>query len=462
MPHFYISAANKSSGKTTLSIGLCAALTNNGHIVQPFKKGPDYIDPIWLSQASGRPCHNLDFNTQNRNEILHTFNHYSQGADICLIEGNKGLYDGMDLYGSDSNAAMAKLLEAPVVLVLDTRGTIRGVAPLLLGYQAFDSELNIAGVILNQVGGSRHEAKLQAALREYTNIPVLGAVHRNPVMNIDERHLGLMPGNEDQHSSTKVAELGRLVGEQVDLQAILNVASTAPKLQPQQPPLQIHSGAPVRIAVARDASFGFYYPGDLEVMQQAGAELVELDTLHDTQLPEIDGLFIGGGFPETQMQQLEANTGLRAAIHAAIEAGLPTYAECGGLMYLSQAIIWQGERREMVGIIPADAQMCERPQGRGYIHLRPTDQHPWPHAQNKSISAHEFHYSRLEGLPSGFEYAYSVERGTGIDGKNDGLRYKNLLACYAHMRNTEAHTWALNFVEFVRQCKRDAVHSATL
>lgn len=462
MAHFYISAAHKSSGKTTMSIGLCAALTNKGYQVQSFKKGPDYIDPIWLSQATGRPCHNLDFNTQNTDEILYTYSHYSQGADVSLIEGNKGLFDGMDLHGSDSNAAMAKQLSAPVVMVLDTRGTIRGVAPLLLGYQAFDQELNIAGVILNQVGSSRHEGKLRAVIEEYTDITVLGAVHRNTAMNIDERHLGLMPGNEDIDAHNKIAELARQIDEQVDLEALMSVANSAPEIiTPHQPP-QIKSGTPVRIAIARDAAFGFYYPGDLEAMSQAGAELVELDTLHDQSLPEVDGLFIGGGFPETQMTALEANEGLRNSIKDAIDAGLPAYAECGGLMYLSRAISWQGERHEMVGIIPADAVMYDRPQGRGYIRVKPGKNYPWPLAETHTISAHEFHYSRLEGLEGEFDYAYKVERGMGIDGEHDGLRYKNLMACYAHMRNTESHSWAVNFVEFVRHCKRHDSDATTM
>lgn len=445
-----------------MSIGLCAALTNKGYQVQPFKKGPDYIDPIWLGQATGRPCHNLDFNTQTHDEILYTYSHYSQGADVCLIEGNKGLFDGMDLHGSDSNAAMAKQLQAPVVMVLDTRGTIRGVAPLLLGYQAFDPELNIAGVILNQVGGSRHEGKLRAVIEEYTDIPLLGAVHRNPAMNIDERHLGLMPGNEDKQAHTKIAELSRLIDEQVDLEALMSVASSAPEIVTRHQPPVIQTGEPVRIAIARDAAFGFYYPGDLEAMQQAGAELVELDTLHDAALPEVDGLFIGGGFPETQMAELEANLGLRTSIHEAIEAGLPAYAECGGLMYLSRAIVWQGKRHEMVGLIAADAVMYDRPQGRGYIRLNPGEDYPWLLAESRTVSAHEFHYSRLEGLEGEYSYAYKVERGTGIDGQHDGLRYKNLMACYAHIRNTEAHTWAVNFVEFVRHCKRHASAATTI
>jgi len=455
MAHFYISAAHKSSGKTTVSIGLAAALTARGLKVQTFKKGPDYIDPLWLSQATGRPCHNLDFNTQDHQEIIDTAVHYGAAADVSLIEGNKGLYDGMDLHGSDSNAAMAKLLQAPVILVLDTRGTIRGVAPLLLGYQAFDREINIAGVIFNQVGGARHESKLRAVIREYTDIEVLGAVHRNPAMNIDERHLGLMPSNEDRSAQETINAIGQLVGEQVDLDRLMAIAAEAPTLASrEQAPRSASIEPKLTIGIARDPAFGFYYPGDLEALEQAGAKLVDIDTLHDQVLPEIDGLFIGGGFPETQMLALEKNRALREQIREAIEAGLPTYAECGGLMYLCRSIAWNGEQHEMVGIIPADAVMTPKPQGRGYIQVMPSEHFPWPGQVQEAISAHEFHYSHLENLQGEFDYAYEVLRGTGIDGKHDGLVYKNLLACYAHMRHTRQHPWATRFIEFIRQTRQ--------
>ena len=191
MSRLLISAAHKSSGKTTVSLGLCAALAERGLAVQPFKKGPDYIDPMWLGKAAGRPCYNLDFYCMSHAEILTTVGHYSASANIALIEGNKGLYDGLDLDGSNSNAALARLTRTPVILVLDARGMTRGIAPLILGYQAFDPEVHIAGVILNQLGGSRHEAKLRAVIEHYTDIPVIGGVHRDKSMEIAERHLGL-------------------------------------------------------------------------------------------------------------------------------------------------------------------------------------------------------------------------------------------------------------------------------
>ena len=456
MPHFYISAAHKSSGKTTVSIGLCAALAARGVKVQPFKKGPDYIDPMWLGRAAGRPCHNLDFYTQGEEEIQQAFAGHLAGCDVALIEGNKGLYDGLALDGSNSNAAMAKLLDAPVVLVVDSRGMTRGVAPLLLGYQAFDPDIRIAGVILNQVGGARHESKLRAVIEEYTDIPVIGAVQRNTELAIDERHLGLVPSRESPAADAFIAAIGRQVGEQVDLDALLGIAADAPSSAVPARPDRVADSDKVRIGVPLDAAFNFYYPGDLEALEAAGAELRYFDALHDAHLPEVDGLFIGGGFPETQMEALERNASLRNEIRAAIEADLPVYAECGGLMYLTRAIEWDGRRHEMVGALPADSRMHQRPQGRGYIRLRERDGGLWPLTRagetTAEIHAHEFHHSSLENLGE-LSYAFDVLRGHGIDGEHDGILHRNTLACYAHLRDVAGNRWTRRFVDFVRAVK---------
>ncbi len=451
MAHLLLSASHKSSGKTTLSIGLCAALTARGVLVSPFKKGPDYIDPLWLGAAAGRPCHNLDFHTQSDDEIRALFARQTAGADLALIEGNLGLYDGMDLEGSNSNAALAHLLQAPVVLVIDAQGMTRSVAALLLGFQSFDPELQIAGVILNKVHGERHEGKLRAAIEHYTDIPLLGAVQRDPELAISERHLGLVPSNEQQEAAAKIGLIAGRIAEQVDLEAVLAAARNAPALA--LPPDAPSAGAPeLRIAVARDAAFGFYYEDDLEALRRAGAEPVFFDTLHDAALPEADGLFIGGGFPETHMPQLAANSALRTALRTAIEAGLPVYAECGGLMYLTRSIRWKGERFEMVGALPADTVMHERPVGRGYVRLRETADHPWPGARDsEAFSAHEFHHSSLENVDPSLGYAYQVLRGTGIDGQRDGIVHRNVLAGYAHQRDTDANHWCSRFVDFVRR-----------
>ncbi|HEX9183320.1 MAG TPA: cobyrinate a,c-diamide synthase [Burkholderiales bacterium] len=449
MHRFLVSAAHKSSGKTTLSVGLAAALRRRGLSVQAFKKGPDYIDPLWLGLASGRACRNLDFYVASREEALAAFARHGAAADVCLIEGNKGLYDGLDLDGSNSNAALAKLVGAPVVLVIDARGMTRGIAPLILGYQAFDPEVRFAGVILNRLGGARHESKLRAVIEHYTGVAVLGAVHEDPEVGILERHLGLVPANEAEGGRARVEKIREAVERQVDIEALLEATRSAapPATAAARPaPCAKH----VRIGIARDRAFGFYYAGDLEALEDAGAELVPFDTLRDARLPVVDGLFIGGGFPECFAAGLEANAALRGEIRKRAAAGMPIYAECGGLMYLARSIAWRGERRAMVGAIGADVVMSERPTGRGYVKLEAQAGHPWGLAAGGEIRAHEFHYSRLEGLAPGTRFAYRVRRGHGIDGEHDGIVEGNMLASYTHLRAVGDCDWPRRFADFVR------------
>lgn len=455
MPRLLVSAAHKSSGKTIISLGLCAALRQQGTLVQPFKKGPDFIDPMWLGQAAGRPCHNLDFHTQTPTAIRQDLAAWSHAADMALIEGTKGLFDDVDPAGQTSNAALARLTATPVVLVIDCEGMTRGIAPLLLGYRGFEPDTRIAGVILNKVGGQRHEGKLRRAVENYTDFPVFGAVQREPTLLLTERHLGLIPSNEDADANTRIAAIAAQVGAQVDLAGLQAAAAQAPALpMPVTPPL---SHPPdLRIGILRDAAFGFYYPGDLQALEQAGARLVMINALRDTRLPAVDGLLIGGGFPETHMEALAANQGLKQAIYEAIEAGLPVYAECGGLMYLSRSIRWGERQAPMVGAIAADTVMDERPKGRGYVRLQETGASPWPAltADQAPFAAHEFHYSHLENITGEPQYAYRVLRGTGIEAGMDGLIYKNTLACYAHLRHVAATPWASRFVSFVRRFRR--------
>jgi len=457
MGHVYISAAHKSSGKTMITTGLARAFAERDIRVQPFKKGPDYIDPKWLSEAAKQPCFNLDFNTQSEEEIKALFARHDQEAELSLIEGNKGLHDGIDLDGSNSNAALAKLLKAPVILVINSLGTTRGIAPLLLGYQAFDKEVDIAGVILNMVQGPRHESKLVKAIEHYTDIPVLGAVHRNGNLNVDERHIGLIPHNEHPAAQARIETVTEQVVDQVDIDRILAVAKAAPAPAPEPVARATAStGRPdVRIAVAKDAAFGFYYEDDLQALQNAGARIVRFNALNDVYLPTCDALFLGGGFPETQMAKLEANKTLRTRLKAAIEAGLPVYAECGGLMYLSRSITWHEDTHQMVGVIQADTKMHPKPQGRGYTQLKPTNNHPWPDIKEDLIAAHEFHYSSLENVDPNLTYAYDVQRGQGIDGQRDGIVVHNVVANFNHLRDTDRCAWANAFTAYVRQLKAE-------
>lgn len=452
MAHLLLSAAHKSSGKTVLSIGISAAMRANGLSVQTFKKGPDYIDPMWLAKATQRNCYNLDFWTQSENEILATLSHHSQNTDISIIEGNKGLHDGLAADGSNSNAALAKLTHAPVVLILDTRGTIRGVAPLLLGYQQFDPQVNIAGVILNFVGGGRHAAKLRSVIERYTDIPIMGVVQKNKQLELVERYLGLMPSNEDQYAEQKICSIANIIAEQVDLNAIINIANSAEAFIDKKLDIPKRS-YDLRVAYAKDEAFGFYYADDLDLFKRSGVHLIPFDTLKDKNLPDADALFIGGGFPEKRLDELSANSSIKQAIHNAIENGMPSYAECGGLMYLCNSIKFANTQAQMVGIIDADCEMFDKPIGRGYTLLAKSEQHLWGDINNNEIPGHEFHYSKLTQIPDHISYAYQVNRGFGVNGTSDGIMYKNLLASYAHQRNTQQNQWIFEFLDFVKTCK---------
>jgi len=455
MNRVLISAAHKSSGKTTVSIGLCAALTKRGISVQPYKKGPDYIDPMWLTQASGRPCRNLDLYMTDQDEVVTSF--VRNSSEFNLVEGNKGLYDGLALDGSNSNAALAKVLDLPVVLVIDARGMTRGIAPLILGYQAFDKDIKIAGVILNNLGGNRHESKLREVISHYTNVPVIGAIQHDERLMIVERHLGLMPSNESKESSARIAALGAAIEDQVDLDKLISLSQKQPLKLPARASVSIiPSATKVRIGIAKDRAFGFYYADDMDALVAAGAEIVPFDTTLDAKLPAVDALFIGGGFPEIFTAELEANVTMRTDIRQAIENGMPVYAECGGLMYLSRQITYKGNTRAMVGAIPGDVVMHDKPIGRGYVHLAEEQQHPWPRSteNDKMIRAHEFHYSSLENLPFDSKFAYRVTRGHGIDGKHDGYLKNNLFASYSHLRSVGNCFWATRFVAYIRQIKQ--------
>jgi len=453
MARLYLSGTHKSSGKTVVSIGLCAAFRARGLAVQPFKKGPDYIDPMWLSAAAGHACYNLDFNTMNDQEIDATFAR-SEGADIAIIEGTKGLHDGVALDGSDSNAALARRLATPVLLIIDCHGMTRGVAALLQGMQSFDSSVHIVGVVLNLTAGARHAAKLNAAVEEYTDVPVMGTVPRKPVLEIHERHLGLTPVNETEQVDQRINSIREIVEDTVEVDAVYAAAGRVEPIPCIPGVIQSQSHpSRVKLGVLHDRAFGFYYPDDLEYLTRAGAELLFIDALSQERLPDVDGLFNGGGFPETQLEGLHGNSSLRAEIKRVVDAGLPVYAECGGLMYLARSLSWRGDVAAMVGALPMDCVMLDRPQGRGYVKLQPTGRSPWSMLPGSAVSlnAHEFHYSVVENIGSDVQFAYRVLRGHGIDGTRDGVVYGNALASYSHLRHTAQSPWTTGFIQFVEK-----------
>jgi len=451
-PRLMISAAHKSSGKTVISTGLAAAFRDAGTDIGTFKKGPDYIDPMWLKAASAAPCYNLDFNAMRHTEIVPFFQSRAAGRELSLVEANKGLFDGVAADGSDSNAALARMLGLPVVLVIDTAGVTRGVAPLLQGYCDFDPKVDIAGVILNKVAGARHESKLRQAVETHTDLPVIGAVAKQDGLEIGERHLGLTTPAECDGQSAMIARFAKAVRDGVDLKHLHSIADTAADLpDTQSPPIPGAVGQGLRIGVARDTAFGFYYPDDLEAFEAAGAELIFIDMIADATLPETDGIFIGGGFPEMRLAQLSANSAMREQLRAALKGGLPCYAECGGLMYLCRSLRFGGQAHEMVGIIPGDAVMHPRPKGRGYVAFQDLPDHPWGAGAGPQ-KAHEFHYASVENLPDDTKFGRQMTRGTGISGDRDAVISGNIVAGFCHLRNTGSNPWVPRFLKFAKEC----------
>ncbi len=450
---FLLTATNKSSGKTIVSIGLASWLKQNDISVQCFKKGPDYIDSMWLTHASSRQCINLDFNTQTKDEIDECYLRYSDDADVVIVEGNKGLYDGIDVDGSDCNAALAEQLDLPVVLVVDCQGITRGIAPLLLGYTQFSEKLDFAGVILNKVASERHESKLIKAIQTYSDLRILGVLQRNADYEIEERHIGLIPSNEHHTATDWIQRAGRLIGDNIDCDRLIELTRSTqlPRSSQAIAARESHAGTRnIRLAVARDSVFGFYYADDIDRLKRTGVDISYFDCLRDRSLPAAEALFIGGGFPETHLKALEENRSLREEIRLFAENGGVIYAECGGLMYLCREISWQGQHAKMCGVFDADIILRPQAVGRGYVNVEPLATHPWPLKTQHGINGHEFHYSEIGRMDFEPEYAYKVKRGRGVDGEYDGLVYKNVLATYMHQRHTSSNPWVDAFVNFIR------------
>ncbi len=451
-PRLVVAAPHGRSGKTTVTLGLVAALAQRGLVVQPFKKGPDYIDPSWLTGAASRPCRNLDLFMMGDEAALATFRHGAAGAEVSVIEGAMGLYDGVDLEGTGSTAQLARLLKAPILLVVDATRMTRSVAALVSGYQHFEPGVNLAGVVLNNVSRSRHEKMLVAAIERYCGIPVLGCLPKTELLAIPDRHLGLIPRAEDDRLVPAIENARRMAAEQLDLDRILEIGRTAPPLPEGYGAAHRGEGRSARIAVLLDRVFTFYYPENLEALEQAGATLKYVDSLADPALPDVDGLYVGGGFPEVFMEQLEANGSLRKDIRRRIEEGMPVYAECAGLIYLSQRIRWEGRSCEMVGALPCEIEMTQKPQGHGYSVAGVVGDNPF-FPPGTVLRGHEFHNSRVSSLDRRkVAFAYRLHKGAGIDAEhNDGLRVGNVLAAYTHLHAMAAPGWAESFVAAAEQ-----------
>jgi cobyrinic acid a,c-diamide synthase len=451
-PRLVIAGLSGESGKTLVSLGLLLAAAESGMPVRAFKKGPDYIDAAWLAWASGHPARNLDSYLMGFEEVRRSFVRHGKGA-LNLIEGNRGLYDGVDAAGTHSTAALAKALRAPVVLVVSVTKATRTVAALVLGCQKLDPEVRIAAVILNRVAGRRHEQVIREAVERECGLPVLGAVPRaDSGVLLPERHLGLVTPEEHRERDRLRAGLIALARNYLDTGRLFAIAGEAPPLEPAGEPARAPAdGRGLRIGFLRDSAFTFYYPENLEALESAGVELVPVEALAAARLPEgLDALYIGGGFPETHAAALAANRAFLASLAEQAGRGLPVYAECGGLMLLARSISWRGQAFPMAGVLPFGVEVCSAPQGHGYATVRVDGLNPF-FAEGAVLKGHEFHYSRI--LPGGAtpRTAFSVIRGTGCFAGRDGVVAGNVLASYVHLHAAATPEWARGLLEAARR-----------
>lgn len=420
-------------GKTLVALGLAALWRREGIPVVPFKKGPDYIDPAWLGLASGRPARNLDTWMMGPDVVLQSFFHNATRDGMNLIEGNRGLYDGEDAAGTHSTAELSKLLKTPVILVLPTVKVTRTAAAIVLGLQSLDRKVELAGVILNRVATARQEAIIRTSIENHTAVPVLGAIRRVSEEILASRHLGLVTPEEHRRSLKSIESAAAIIAESVDLERLRSIADNAkPLILENRTPHTGHvPGCRLRIGIFRSSAFTFYYPENLEAIERYGAVAVDVDPLKDRELPDLDGLYIGGGFPETHASSLSENALFRAAVARAANGGLPIWAECGGLIFLCRSIQWQGRQYPMAGIFAADIVLGPKPAGHGYEEAVVDGDNPFLPI-GTVLRGHEFHYSRLE--PAGtLNTIFRVQKGTGTGNGRDGLIYKNVVACYLHL-----------------------------
>lgn len=449
VPRILIAGLRGGGGKTLISTGLLAAWRKTRRNVVPYKKGPDYIDAAWLSAAAGKPCRNLDLFLMSPETVVRSLVTSAGQADVAVIEGNRGLFDGMDAQGTYSTAELAKLLQCPVVLAVDCTKSTRTVAALVLGCQRLDPQVPIRGVILNQTAGPRHEAVLREAVEGDCGLPVLGAIPRIPQEFFPERHLGLVPPAEHEGLDSKLQQVADVAEQYLDLNAIWGLAREAPALElhGEIPTTQSNSKPEVcRIGVFRDAAFQFYYPENLEALTREGASLVEISPLRDAELPDVDALYIGGGFPETLAPALSANEGFRASLRRSIEQGLPVYAECGGAVFLGEKLLVDQKEYPMAEALPMVFAFKTKPQGHGYTVLETVENNPF-FPVGDSLRGHEFHYTCVQSFTvENPTFAFRVSRGYGFDGQRDGLCYGNVLASYTHVHALGTESWAPSVV----------------
>ncbi len=431
------------SGKTLVAIGLAAAWRRQGMAVAAFKKGPDYIDSAWLSLASGTQARNLDTWMMDSQAVLGSFIRNASRDGISLVEANRGLHDGEDSAGTHSSAELSKLLKIPVILIIPAVKVTRTVVAIALGLQMLDREVMIGGIILNRVGTARQEAVIRSAIENDLGLPVLGAIPRISGELLSSRHLGLVTPEEHSQNRKVISSAADIVADSVDLKKMRSIAEKAAPLQSEYSASSENSppAEGLRIGYFRSPAFTFYYPENLEVIDRCGATKIPVDPLNDEALPDLDALYIGGGFPETHASSLSSNESFRASVAQAAQRGLPIWAECGGLIFLCKSVHWQDNRYPMAGVFPMEIKLDRKPAGHGYEEVTVDQPNPFL-ATGTVLRGHEFHYSRLvQADLRNTNTIFRVNRGTGLGNKRDGLICGNTVAGYLHLHALGSKVW---------------------
>jgi cobyrinic acid a,c-diamide synthase len=445
-----VAGLSGGSGKSVVAVGLTAALARNGQSVVPFKKGPDYIDAGWMKLAAGRNCYNLDPYLMDGAVIEASFLENSYGADIAILEGNRGLYDGVNPEGGYSTAELAISLGLPILLVVNCTKTTRTVAAMVLGCLKLDERVDIRGVVLNQIGTKRHQSIVTQAVEKYTGIPVLGAIPRMKRDIFPMRHLGVTPHQEYEGSEQAMSILAETAAAHLDLDRISDVMVTIHPVLKQ--PVN-DTNNKLRIGLLVDAAFQFYYSENLEALENEGAELIPINALEEQSLPDLDGLYIGGGFPETSAKLLTENVSFRESVKIAAKEGLPIYAECGGLIYLGESIEIDGEVYPLAGVFPVRFGMSKKPQAHGYSVFMTENKNPY-YTIGQEVKGHEFRYSTILDWQGNTEdLVLNMSRGTGFVDGRDGLVSNNVLALYTHIHALGTPSWAAGFMACCRKVK---------
>jgi len=442
-----IAGTHSGVGKTTVATGIMAALCRKDYKVQPFKVGPDYIDPSYHSAVCALPCRNLDTWLLEQAAVVELFHRAMKNKDIAVVEGVMGLFDGFRGESEEgSTAHVAKLLGLPVILVVDASAAARSVGAMALGFKSFDPELNVAGVILNGIAGERHLEFIRPSL-EQIGVSLLGYLPKRPEFALPERHLGLIPTVEGKISLDFYDRLAEQVERTIDVKRVLRLAVPIDLSAADSPVLFPAAPKPpkVAIAVAKDKAFNFYYPDSLDLLEAWGAEIVPFSLLEDRELPPgVGGVYIGGGFPELYARELSENNSMRHSFKQAAQRGLPIYAECGGLMYLGESIEdSQGKSYPMTGVLPCRSSMKGSRLTLGYRNVRALDDNPLM-STGASVRGHEFHLSALQGEPGNIA-AYDV---LDQPGRKEGFRVKNTMASYIHLHLGSKRSLAPSFVDF--------------